>query len=60
MYEISTGDMFAIVIALVTSMALLVITTFANIHLLNENRFLKGRLRAWRQACQHSHVEVPF
>jgi hypothetical protein len=57
---LTSGDMIAIVIALVTSMALLFIVTFANIHLLNENRFLKGRLRAWRRTCQHNHVEVPF
>jgi hypothetical protein len=57
---LTSGDMVAIVIALVTSMALLFIVTFANIHLLNENRFLKSRLRAWRRTCQHNHVEVPF
>jgi len=57
---LTSGDMIAITIALVTSMALLFIVTFANIHLLNENRFLKSRLRAWRQSCQHNHVEVPF
>jgi hypothetical protein len=56
---LSSGDMIAITIALVSSMALLFIVTFANIHLLNENRFLKGRLRAWRKSCQN-HVEVPF
>ena len=56
---LSSGDMIAITIALVTSMALLFIVTFANIHLLNENRFLKRRLRAWRKSCQN-HVEVPF
>jgi hypothetical protein len=56
---LSSGDIFAITIALVTSMALLFIVTFANIHLLNENRFLKSRLRAWRKSCQN-HVEVPF
>jgi hypothetical protein len=56
---LSSGDMIAITIALVTSMALLFIVTFANIQLLNENRFLKGRLRAWRKSCQN-HVEVPF
>ena len=56
---LSSGDMIAITIALVTSMALLFIVTFANIHLLNENRFLKGRLRAWRKSCE-SHIEVPF
>jgi len=56
---LSSGDMIAITIALVTSMALLFIVTFANIHLLNENRFLKGRLRAWRKSCE-KHTEVPF
>ena len=56
---LTTGDMIAITIALVLSMGLLFIVTFANIHLLNENRFLKQRLRAWRKSCQN-HVEVPF
>jgi hypothetical protein len=56
---LSSGDMIVIFIALVSSMALLFIVTFANIHLLNENRFLKSRLRAWRKSCQN-HVEVPF
>jgi hypothetical protein len=56
---LSSGDMIAITIALVTSMALLFIVTFANIHLLNENRFLKSRLRAWRKSCE-KHTEVPF
>jgi hypothetical protein len=56
---LSSGDMIAIFIALVSSMALLFIVTFANIHLLNENRFLKGRLRAWRKSCEN-HTEVPF
>jgi hypothetical protein len=57
---LTTGDIIAITIALVTSIALIFITIFANIHLLNENRFLKSRLHAWRKACQHNHVEVPF
>jgi hypothetical protein len=57
---LSTGDMIAITIALLVSMGLLFILAFANVHLLNENRFLKQRLRAWRKACQHNHVEVPF
>ena len=56
---LTTGDMIAITIALGASMLLLFIVTFANIHLLNENRFLKSRLRAWRKSCQN-HVEVPF
>jgi hypothetical protein len=56
---LTTGDMIAITIALGASMLLLFIVTFANVHLLNENRFLKQRLRAWRKSCQN-HVEVPF
>jgi hypothetical protein len=57
---LTTSDIVAITIALVTSIALIFITIFANIHLLNENRFLKERLRAWRKSCQHNHTEVPF
>jgi protein-S-isoprenylcysteine O-methyltransferase Ste14 len=57
---LTTGDIIAVCIALVLSMALLFIVTFANIHLLNENRFLRERLRAWRKSCQHNHTEVPF
>lgn len=57
---LTTGDIIAITIALGVSMLLLFILAFANVHLLNENRFLRQRLRAWRQACQHNHVEVPF
>ena len=56
---LTTGDIIAITIALVLSMGLLFIVTFANIHLLKENRFLRSRLRAWRKSCQN-HVEVPF
>jgi hypothetical protein len=32
----------------------------ANYRLLNENRYLKSRLRAWRKACATRHAEVPF
>ena len=56
---LTTGDMIAITIALGVSMLLLFILAFANVHLLNENRFLKQRLRAWRKSCE-KHVEVPF
>jgi hypothetical protein len=56
---LSTGDMIAVTIALGTSMLLLFILAFANVHLLNENRFLRQRLRAWRKSCEN-HTEVPF
>ena len=54
-----TGTVAGITIALGASLLLIFILSFANIHLLQENRFLKQRLRAWRKSCQN-HVEVPF
>jgi hypothetical protein len=57
---ISLGDAIAITIALGVSLFLTIITTYANYLLLKENKFVKSRLKAWRKACQHSHVEVPF
>jgi len=56
---LSYGEIVAITIALGASIILMFILTFANIQLLQENRFLKQRLRAWRKSCQN-HVEVPF
>ena len=56
---LSYGDLVAITIALGASIIMLFMLAFANVTLLNENRFLKARLRAWRKSCQN-HVEVPF
>jgi hypothetical protein len=56
---LSYGDIVAITIALGASIIMLFMLAFANVTLLNENRFLKQRLRAWRKSCQN-HVEVPF
>jgi len=56
---LSYGDMVAITIALGACIVMLIVLTYANIQLLNENRFLKARLRAWRKSCQN-HAEVPF
>ena len=56
---LSYGEVVAITIALGASIIMMFILAFANVQLLNENRFLKQRLRAWRKACQN-HVEVPF
>jgi hypothetical protein len=41
------------------SLILIIVLAYANTILLQENRFLKQRLRAWRTACRN-HVEVPF
>lgn len=46
-------------IALGASLIMMFILAYANAILLQENRFLKQRLRAWRKSCQN-HVEVPF
>ena len=54
-----TGTVAGITIALGASLLLIIILAFANVQLLQENRFLKQRLRAWRKSCQN-HVEVPF
>ena len=56
---LSYGDLVAITIALGASIIMLFMLAFANVILLNENRFLKQRLRAWRKSCQN-HTEVPF
>jgi hypothetical protein len=56
---LDTGTIIAITIALGVSLVLIFILSFANVQLLNENRFLKQRLRAWRKSCEN-HTEVPF
>ena len=56
---LTQGDIIAITIALGFSLVLIVIMLYANVQLLNENRFLKQRLRAWRKSCEN-HAEVPF
>ena len=56
---LSYGEIVAITIALGASIILMFILTFANIQLLQENRYLRRRLRAWRKSCEN-HVEVPF
>jgi hypothetical protein len=56
---LSYGEIVAITIALGFSLVLILIMLYANVQLLNENRFLKQRLRAWRKSCEN-HAEVPF
>ena len=57
---LSMSEIVGIMIALGVSILLILITTVANFILLKENRFLRGRLRAWRQTCSSSHVSRPF
>jgi len=57
---ISLGTAIGLTIALGVSLFLVIITTYANFLLLRQNKYLKGRLRAWRESCKRQHVEVPF
>jgi len=50
---LSYSDMVAITIALGACIIMLIVLTYANIQLLNENRFLKARLKAWRKSYQN-------
>ena len=46
---LSQGDIIAITIALGASIIMMFILAFANTTLIQENRFLKTRLRIWRK-----------
>ena len=54
-----TPTIIGITIALGASLVMIFILAYVNAILLQENRFLKQRLRAWRKSCE-KHVEVPF
>lgn len=55
---LSIGDMIGMTICLAVVLFMLVMLFASNYMLLKENRFLKGRLRAWRRTCRN-HVEIP-
>ena len=57
---LSYSEVVIITIALGINIVMLVMLGYANAVLLSENRFLKRRLRAWRENCNNKHTEVPF
>lgn len=57
---ISYGDLVAMLICASVVAVMTVLLFIANWQLLNENRFLKTRLRSWRRHCARHHAEVPF
>jgi len=57
---LSTADFMAMFIAGSVVSILTILLLIANYQLLQENRLLKTRLRAWRKACATRHTEVPF
>lgn len=57
---LSITDMTAMIIALGVALLMLIMLSYANYKLLQENRFLRSRLQVWRKRCQREHVEVPF
>jgi hypothetical protein len=54
-----TGTLIGITITLGASLFMIFILAYANAKLIEENRYLRRRLRAWRKSCEN-HVEVPF
>jgi hypothetical protein len=56
---LDTAMIVGITIALGVSLVMLLILAYANTKLIEENRYLRRRLQAWRKSCQN-HVEVPF
>jgi hypothetical protein len=54
-----TGTIIGITIALGASLFMIFILAYANAKLIEENRYIRRRLRAWRKSCEN-HVEVPF
>jgi hypothetical protein len=57
---LSTATVIGTMIALASSIVLIILTTIANYTLQQDNKFLKSRLRRYRQRCEQNHVEVPF
>jgi len=57
---ITTGDLIAMLICGSVSLGMLILLFIANYTLLKENRYLRTRLKEWRQSCQRDHVKVPF
>ena len=57
---LSAADFMAMFIAGSAVTLLMILLLIANYQLLQQNRFLKSRLRAWRQACANRHAEIPF
>jgi hypothetical protein len=56
---LDTAMLVAITIALGASLVMMFILAYANAKLIEENRYIRRRLRAWRKSCEN-HVEVPF
>ena len=57
---ISYGSLIGMLICVAIISVMLFLLFAANYTLLRENRYLKGRLRAWRKDCARRHTEVPF
>jgi hypothetical protein len=57
---ISYSELVGMLIGATISAGMLILLFSANYMLLKENRYLKGRLRAWRRQCAKRHTEVPF
>lgn len=56
---LTQSNIIAIFIALSASLLLMIVMLYANVKLLNENRFLRRRLSVWRERAR-DYVKVPF
>ena len=56
---LSITDMIAVIIALSIALLMIVMLSYANYKLLQENRNAYKRLRIWRERCKN-HTTVPF
>jgi inosine-uridine nucleoside N-ribohydrolase len=56
---LSTTDMIAMIIALGMATIMIVMLSYANYKLLQENRNAYRRIRIWRERCKN-HTTVPF
>jgi len=57
---IDTGTMIAIIIALTTSMAVIIMSYSAHKKLLNKYENLRNVIEFFRKDCENNHVKVPF
>ena len=56
---LSISDMIAMIIALSIALLMIIILSYANYKLLQENRNAYKRIRIWRERCRN-HTTVPF
>ena len=57
---LDTGTLIGIIIALTTSIAVIIMSYSAHKKLLNKYENLRNVIEFFRKDCKNNHVEVPF